>query len=301
MPDDAMPDDAMPDDAMPDDAMPDDAAEDPGLDEAFGGLFAPRRTGPRSGGEGAVGGAWTGGSPDDWDTGQLPAVTDPGGGGNWPGYAPEPGGGGDWPGYAPEPGSHRTSRNVIVALIAALALAVVAVAAGVLGFESHRRPGPSRSSAAQSSPPKSSPPKSSPPGGTRTGLVTLAPQVANNPDAGPIAKLLTAYFTDINSHDFSAYQELLNPQMQRSVTLAKFSAGYRSTTDSAATLTGISAPDAGHITANVTFTSHQDPADSPDQSACTTWGIRLFLERSGGGFLIGPAQRGYHASHQPCG
>jgi hypothetical protein len=51
----------------------------------------------------------------------------------------------------------------------------------------------------------------------------------------------------------------------------------------------------------VTFTSHQDPADSPDQSeSCTNWDISLFLAQGNSGYVIDPAPSGYQAAYQPC-
>ncbi len=43
------------------------------------------------------------------------------------------------------------------------------------------------------------------------------------------------------------------------------------------TLTGITDTGGGSLTANVSFTSHQNPADSPDQSACDDWQISVYL------------------------
>lgn len=293
---------------------------DPEVDEAFGGLFSPRRadrpanrgTGSRGVETGAIGGGDRPG-----DTARLPAAS-PGGAPGWPGQGQVAGPGG-WSGYGPDGGSgrwgpygpagsgpgwgepiagrpaaRRTRRVVIAVLVAALA--VVAAAGGVLGFETHaRRPVP-RASAARNTPSG----RVSPPGVTRGSMVTVAPGVAGNPAAGPITRLLTAYFTAINSHDFSGYQALLDSRMRRSVTLSKFAAGYRSTTDSAEKLVGISATADGRTAAAVTFSSHQDPAESPDHAACTSWAITLFLERSGRGFLIGQPAPGYHAVHHSC-
>jgi hypothetical protein len=85
------------------------------------------------------------------------------------------------------------------------------------------------------------------------------------------------------------------------MTRAQFDKGYRSTADSDETLVGISTASDGDMAAEVTFTSHQDPADSPDQSqSCTSWDISLFLSQGGSGYLIDPAPSDYKASYQPC-
>ena len=85
------------------------------------------------------------------------------------------------------------------------------------------------------------------------------------------------------------------------MTQAQFDKGYRSTADSNETLVGISTASSGDLAAQVTFTSHQDPADSPDHSeSCTDWNITLFLAQGGSGYTIDPAPSGYRASYQPC-
>lgn len=85
------------------------------------------------------------------------------------------------------------------------------------------------------------------------------------------------------------------------MTQAQFEKGYRSTVDSNETLVGISTASNSDLAAEVTFTSHQNPADSPDQSeSCTRWDISLFLTQGSSGYLIDPAPSGYKASHKPC-
>ena len=56
----------------------------------------------------------------------------------------------------------------------------------------------------------------------------------------------------------------------------------------------------GGLKATVTFTSHQDPAQSPDHSSCIDWGITLFLHRAGATYLIGMPPPGYRAGLQAC-
>lgn len=54
--------------------------------------------------------------------------------------------------------------------------------------------------------------------------------------------------------------------MQRDESAQAFHVGYHSTTDSAVTLTTISDLGPGLISAIVTFTSHQSPADIPSNT-----------------------------------
>ena len=131
--------------------------------------------------------------------------------------------------------------------------------------------------------------------------ITVGAGAAQDPDAPSVADFLGQYFTAINNRDYQSYLSLQSPQIQQGMTQEKFEEGYRSTVDSSETLVGISTSPDGDLAADVTFTSHQDPADSPDQSeSCTNWSITLFLNQDGSGYLIDPAPSGYHASYQPC-
>jgi hypothetical protein len=131
--------------------------------------------------------------------------------------------------------------------------------------------------------------------------VAVGAGAAQDPDASSVADFLGQYFAAINAHDYQSYLALLSPQLQQGMTRAQFDKGYRSTADSDETLVGISTASDGDMAAEVTFTSHQDPADSPDQSqSCTSWDISLFLSQGGSGYLIDPAPSDYKASYQPC-
>jgi hypothetical protein len=211
------------------------------------------------------------------------------------------------------PGPGRRGRTAIVVTAVVV---IIAAVGGALAFElrAHRAhpqagpataasPGASQAQRAQPSPANSppagatSPPPSHSPGNA---IVAVAPAAARNPSAPRVVNLLTKYFTAINSHDYPAYLRLLDPQMQRIETAQRFSEGFRSTTDSGATLTGLSTAPDGRLAAVVRFTSHQSPADSPDRTACTHWTITLYLTSSGGGYLIGMPPTGYQALHQTC-
>lgn len=134
------------------------------------------------------------------------------------------------------------------------------------------------------------------------GTVTLADSVMQDTDASSVATFLNQYFQAIDNHDYQSYLALLTPQVQQGITSLQFDQGYATTADSAETLTGISAAANGDTQADATFTSHQNPADSPDGTqSCTNWSISLFLQSDGnGGYLIDQAPSGYHASYQAC-
>ncbi len=130
--------------------------------------------------------------------------------------------------------------------------------------------------------------------------VAVAPGVDTDPNASPVENLLTSYFTAINNHDYQGYVSLFDQQFQQSFSPQQFTVGYGSTADSGITLTGISTTGSGGLAATVTFTSHQQPSQSPDKASCENWTITLYLEQQGGGYVIGNPPPGYHSAHQPC-
>jgi hypothetical protein len=166
---------------------------------------------------------------------------------------------------------------------------------------------PARGTPASSSDvtPLSSGPASSPPASPTTGTgagtgVAVAPGAASNAAEPQVLALVNRYFAAINSHDYAAYASLLDQQELQTITASAFATGYATTIDSDETLTGISDTGSGGVAAMVTFTSHQQPANSVDDSACTSWAITLFLVPNGTGYLIGAPPSSYHASYQAC-
>lgn len=112
---------------------------------------------------------------------------------------------------------------------------------------------------------------------------------------------LGQYFAAINSHDYQSYISLLSPQAQQGFTAEQFDNGFQSTVDSNETLVSISTATNGSYISAVTFTSHQNPADSVNHAeACTDWSISLFLEQDGAVYLIDQPPASYHASHTAC-
>jgi hypothetical protein len=131
--------------------------------------------------------------------------------------------------------------------------------------------------------------------------VAVAPAAASNTAAPQVQSLLEHYFAAINAHDYAAYSSLLDAQMRGENSRSHFDSGYGTTHDSAETLTSITGTGGGVLAATVSFTSHQSPADSINNSSCTAWTITLYLEPQGGGsYLIGAPPAGYQPSHQDC-
>ena len=129
-------------------------------------------------------------------------------------------------------------------------------------------------------------------------LVSIAPGVTSAAEP-QVETLLSHYFHGINVHSYAEYASTLNPQEQAKQTQSEFNSGYSSTTDSGMTLTGLSDNGDG-LTATVTFTSRQSPAQSVDNSACNAWTLNLYLVPQGGGYLIGSAPAGYQPTHSDC-
>jgi hypothetical protein len=131
-------------------------------------------------------------------------------------------------------------------------------------------------------------------------LVAVAAGVSASATQPQVENLLSHYFEGINTHSYAEYSATLNAAEQAKQTQAQFTSGYSSTTDSAMTLTSLTDSGSGGLTATVSFTSHQSPAQSIDKSACNTWTLNLYLVQQGGGYLIGPAPSGYQPTYADC-
>jgi hypothetical protein len=203
-------------------------------------------------------------------------------------------------------------------LVAAAILFVAVATGGAFVYTSHSSPRGTARNSAQPDPASSPAQDGSTPGkddsasepgqpdtspdASGDGGIEIGTAVSDDPSSSSVASFLGQYFAAINAHDYESYDALLGPELQQAETQEQFDDGYGSTVDSSETLVGISTAADGDLDAEVTFTSHQDPADSPDQSeSCTDWDISLFLAQGGGsGYLVDPAPSDYHASYQPC-
>ena len=219
------------------------------------------------------------------------------------------------------PGGGR--RNVIIAALAAFV--VLVAGGGVAVWLTHRQHPGSGATAAQATPGRAqsgvaggpSPLPASAPAATPTSaitatptpapapassgsLVTAVPGAARAPAAPQVEAFLNNYFAAINNRDYQQYRALLDHGMQRAMSEGAFTAGYRSTTDSGATITSITGRRPGRLAVAVTFASHQQPADSLTNTACTDWNITLYLRQRGSGYVIGRPPADYHAAYQAC-
>ena len=129
------------------------------------------------------------------------------------------------------------------------------------------------------------------------GIVSIGPGLAGRAGVARVTALLDRYFAAVNHRAYQAYARLF--AQRRQLTPREFAWGYQTTHDSNAVLAGV-APLKGGLKATVTFTSHQDPAGSPDHSSCIVWRITLFLHRAGPVYLIGMPPTGYRAGLRAC-
>lgn len=234
----------------------------------------------------------------------------------WP--PPPPGTGPSPPAHLPRPSGGRTTT-----LIAAVAGVIVLAGGGVAAWKflghhaphhaavpsvstgSVNRAGPGAGSPAANTPTPAvtasgaaAPPPSPPPSGpSETFTVAVTPAVAQQAGEQQVVAFLQSYFTAINNHDYGQYAPLLVPAQRP--TPQQFQQGDGSTTDSAATLTGL-APTPNGMAATVKFISHQPPSVSHTGTACTSWRITLFLESHAGGYREGPAPPAYQSRSRPC-
>jgi hypothetical protein len=198
------------------------------------------------------------------------------------------------PGDIPRDPARSPGRMTILAVVVAVALLITGSLVILRALHHNSRPNatttplrsPSRGASSASHP------------AVGSDAVAIAPAAAGQAHVQQVAALLKTYFGSINSRDYVSYSRLFIPQMRESV--QNFNAGYRTTTDSGATLVGLSATGTDGLAATVTFTSQQLPADSPDHAACDKWDVVLSLTSTGAGYLITHSPAGYHPSVHPC-
>ena len=193
--------------------------------------------------------------------------------------------------------------------LAAVTVAVVIVAGlgGAAAYEVRHGHGRAALRDGGARTPRPAPPSASSPAGHggrgAAGVavaVAVAPAVGRNAALPQVTALLDRYFSAINQHDYAAYARLLDPQALQRSPASVFYAGDGSTADTGETITGLADLSSGEMAAAVTFTSHQQPADSPDHSDCDAWSITLYLVPQGTGYLIGLPPVGYQGGFASC-
>jgi hypothetical protein len=224
-----------------------------------------------------------------------------------------------WPDVVgPDAGArHRPPGRFRWLAVATVAVVIIAGLGGAAAFElrhGHGRSAPRAGSAlarartpgtVQVSGPASLSGSAGPSGHGGTGAtvavaVAVASAVGRNAARPQVIALLDRYFSAINQHDYAAYAQLLDPQALQRSPASAFYTGDGSTADTGEMLTGLADMSSGGVAAAVTFTSHQQPADSPDHSDCDSWSITLYLVPQGAGYLIGLPPPGYQGSFASC-
>ena len=215
--------------------------------------------------------------------------------------------------FGPPPSPRRGGSGMLIALVVVLVLAVgggaFALVSALTARNNTAQPPSQPTTGAPATPssgggsqtPTASASGTTGPAAPADTVVAVAPAASGNAAAPHVHTLLEHYCAAINTHDYAAYSSLLDAQMRAENSRSHFDSGYGTTHDSAETLTSISGTGGGVLAATVSFTSHQSPADSINNSSCTAWTITLYLEPQGdGSYLIGPPPAGYQPSHQDC-
>ena len=210
----------------------------------------------------------------------------------------------------PERGGRRALFIVLAAVVVLAAGGGAYALATTLGKHSTAQPTAGASTQAASSsggttqtggsPATSAGTSASPTPSPTLSLVSISPGVPTSAAEPQVETLLSHYFHGINTHSYAEYSSTLNPAEQAKQTQSEFDSGYSSTTDSAMTLTSLSDTGNGDLTATVSFTSRQSPAQSVDNSACNAWTLNLYLVSQGNSYLIGPAPSGYQPTYSDC-
>jgi hypothetical protein len=227
-----------------------------------------------------------------------------------PPYSPSP--------YPPTPDRRssggRRALWIVVPLVAILAGGAAFALVKTLGKHPVAQPTTSStvhaSSSAASTPPASSSATASASAAASTSatatptaspsLVAVAGSVGSNTATAPVETVLSQYFNGINTHNYAEYSSTLTAQNKANQPQSSFQSGYSTTTDSGMTLTSLTSTGGGDLTATVTFTSHQSPADSVDNSSCNNWTLNFYLVPNGTGYLISPAPSGYQPTYSDC-
>ena len=128
--------------------------------------------------------------------------------------------------------------------------------------------------------------------------VAFAPPAALYPEAALLQPVIVAYFRAINRRDYAEY--LTTQSRGEAMTAQQFQTGFRSTQDSSVLVTSIAITPDGRRSADLTFTSRQQPQDGPGGESCTNWHLTLFFDAQAGTYTIGTPPADYHASYQSC-
>jgi hypothetical protein len=130
-------------------------------------------------------------------------------------------------------------------------------------------------------------------------IVTLSGAAAASLKAPQVLSLIHKYFDAINTRNYAEFSSTLD-SASKNQSEASFDAGYATTTDSNEVIRTITTSSGRALTATVSFTSHQDPAESVDGSTCNNWILTFYLAPQGSGYVITPAPPSYQPTYTDC-
>ncbi|AYF74808.1 hypothetical protein D7D52_14085 [Nocardia yunnanensis] len=122
---------------------------------------------------------------------------------------------------------------------------------------------------------------------SQVGLVTLAPALAGDSRAIAIATTLNAYFSGINSGNYDAAIEELDPSLRGN--RASFAQGWASSTDRNIEVIEVDSGPSARVTFQSTQAAGQGPRGLED-ATCVNWDLRYTFSQPGSDYLI------YHSS-----
>lgn len=113
-------------------------------------------------------------------------------------------------------------------------------------------------------------------------LSSVVTDSSGSADGPGIAQAFTIYTEGINRGDYAAAYAVLTPASQSHTSFSKFSFGARSSYIVSLDVVSISPGPAGKDTAEVRFTSLQDPAQGGTEQSCSEWQMTYTMVQSGG-------------------
>lgn len=121
--------------------------------------------------------------------------------------------------------------------------------------------------------------------------VALADDVTLSPDADRIRRVLQTYFDAINAGDYKLWRSAVIPQWARDTGEAAWRAQYRSTLDGSMVVHRLEPRIGGGLTALMSYTSLQNPADAPPELPvrCLRWWVSYPLFGQGEALRLGPS------------
>jgi hypothetical protein len=131
--------------------------------------------------------------------------------------------------------------------------------------------------------------------------VTPTASVGDATDELAIQQIFSAYFNAVNNHDYDTAWAQYTPQEQtRLGSEQQYVQGEATTHVTNMTVQEIVSQSGGVDLATITFTSTQDPANSPDGQACDNWSLVYTMVHAGSSWFIDRAVSVNGVAYRPC-